>query len=82
MRERKLAIPTWEAGDMDDLVSDVFGRANTFTILDVKGKMVERVEVMRSPAVSYKHGTGPITVKTRKGSPQSQRWSSVSEYLR
>jgi predicted Fe-Mo cluster-binding NifX family protein len=66
MRERKLAIPTREAGGMDDLVSDVFGRAKTFTILDIKGKRVERVEVMRNPAASYKHGAGPITVKTLK----------------
>lgn len=66
MRERKLAIPTGDVGGMDDLVSDVFGRAKTFTILDLKGETVERVEVMRNPAASYKHGAGPITVKTLK----------------
>ena len=66
MREIKLAIPTREKGGMDDIISDVFGRAVTFTILDIKGRTVERVEVMRNPATAYKHGAGPITVKTLK----------------
>ena len=66
MREIKLAIPTRETGGMDDVVSDVFGRAKTFTILDIKGRTVERVEIFRNPAAAYKHGAGPITVKTLK----------------
>ena len=66
MREIKLAIPTRETGGMDDVVSDVFGRTKTFTILDIKGKKVELVEIFRNPAATYKHGTGPITMKTLK----------------
>jgi predicted Fe-Mo cluster-binding NifX family protein len=62
--EIKLAIPTKEGGGIDDVVSDVFGRAKTFTILDIEGKEVKKVEVIQNPATSYKHGAGPIAVKT------------------
>ena len=62
--EIKLAVPTKEGGGIDDVVSDVFGRAKTFTIVDIEGKEVKKVEVIQNPAASYKHGAGPIAVKT------------------
>ena len=64
MRETKLAIPTKRHGGMKDTVSDVFGRAKTFTIIDVEGKEITKVEVIQNSAASYKHGAGPIAVKT------------------
>ncbi|MEE8571281.1 MAG: NifB/NifX family molybdenum-iron cluster-binding protein [Candidatus Bathyarchaeia archaeon] len=64
MRETKLAIPTKGRGGMEDTVSDVFGRAKTFTIIDVEGKEIAKVEVIQNSAASYKHGAGPIVVKT------------------
>lgn len=45
------------------MVSDVFGRANTFTIVDVEDNAVKDVKVLDNPAVSYEHGAGPIVVK-------------------
>lgn len=64
MRKIKLAIPTKKRGGMKDTVSDVFGRAKTFTIIDVEGKEVTKVEVIQNSAASYKQGAGPIAVKT------------------
>ena len=63
-REIRVAIPTRGSGGMDDVVSDVFGRAPTFTIIDIEGKEVKRVKVVKNPATSYQHGAGPIAVKT------------------
>jgi predicted Fe-Mo cluster-binding NifX family protein len=60
----RVAIPTGEDGGLEDNVSDVFGRAETFTIIDIQGGEVVGVEVLRNPAVAYKHGAGPIVVKT------------------
>lgn len=64
MQEIKLAVPTKGGGGMEDLVSEVFGRANAFTIIDIEGKEIKKVEVIQNPAASYKHGAGPIVVKT------------------
>jgi predicted Fe-Mo cluster-binding NifX family protein len=62
-REIRVAVPTKEEGGVDDVVADVFGRAKTFTIVDIEGKAVTKVEVIQNPAASYKHGAGPIAVK-------------------
>jgi predicted Fe-Mo cluster-binding NifX family protein len=63
LKEIKVAVPTRGGGGLKDDLSDVFGRAKTFTIVDVEGGEVKKVEVLQNPAVSYKHGTGPIVVK-------------------
>lgn len=60
----KVAIPTKGDGGMEDVVSDVFGRAKTFTVIDIEGKEIRNVEVIQNPAASYKYGAGPIVVKT------------------
>jgi len=59
----RIAIPTNRQGGLEDVVSDVFGRANTFTIVDVEKGTIKGVKVLENPAVSYKHGAGPIVVK-------------------
>jgi predicted Fe-Mo cluster-binding NifX family protein len=64
MQKRKIAIPTTGGKGIEDSVSNVFGRANTFTIIDIEDKEVEKVEVIQNEAESYKHGAGPIVVKT------------------
>ncbi len=64
LQEFRLALPTKESGGMEDVISDVFGRAKTFTIIDIEGKEVKKVEVIQNPAASYKQGAGPIAVKT------------------
>lgn len=59
----KLAVPTKEDKGLDYSVSDVFGRAEIFTILEITNSSIVNVEVIRNPAASYKHGSGPIVVK-------------------
>lgn len=63
MRKLRIAIPTKGQGGLEDVVSDVFGRANTFTVVDVEEGAIKNVKVLENPAVSYKHGAGPIVVK-------------------
>jgi len=63
VKEIKVAVPTKGDGGLDDVTSNVFGRAKTFTIIDMEGETVKKVEVIQNPAVSYKHGAGPIVVK-------------------
>jgi len=63
LRKLRIAIPTKGQGGLEDIVSDVFGRASTFTIVDVEEGAIKNVKVLENPAVSYKHGAGPIVVK-------------------
>jgi len=59
----RIAISTRGKGGLEDVVSDVFGRANTFTVVDVEKGAIKNVKVLDNPAVSYQHGAGPIVVK-------------------
>jgi predicted Fe-Mo cluster-binding NifX family protein len=59
----RIAIPTKGQGDLEDVVDSVFGRAKTFTIVDIKGDAIKHVKVLENPAVTYQHGAGPIVVK-------------------
>ena len=59
----KIAIPTKSDKGLEDIVSDVFGKAKTFTILEVCDGSVINVETVDNPASGYKHGSGPIVVK-------------------
>ena len=59
----RVAIPTKGQGGLEDVVSEVFGRANTFTIVDVEEGVIKNVKILENPAVSYQHGAGPIVVK-------------------
>jgi predicted Fe-Mo cluster-binding NifX family protein len=63
LRKLRIAIPTKGQGGLEDAVSDVFGRANTFTVIDIERNAVKNVKVLENPAVSYEHGAGPIVVK-------------------
>ncbi len=60
----RIAVPT-NAGGLDDTVAPVFGRAQTFTIVDVdeKGEAKE-VKVVQNPAVGAAGGAGPMAVQT------------------
>ena len=61
---RRIAVPTRGSGGLEDVVSEVFGRANTFTIIDAEEGEIKGVEVLENPAISYRYGAGPIVVKT------------------
>ena len=64
MQKLRIAIPTETHAGLDDVVSEVFGKAKTFTIIDVEDKQVKRVKVLDNPAASYPHGVGPVAIKT------------------
>ena len=63
MKLRRIAIPTIGKAGLDDVVSAVFGKANTFTILDIEDEKMDLVKIIDNPAKSYIHGSGPIAIK-------------------
>jgi predicted Fe-Mo cluster-binding NifX family protein len=48
---------------LKDVVSNVFGRARTFTIVDIENGKIDNVIVMEN-SLSYLQGAGPIVVQT------------------
>jgi predicted Fe-Mo cluster-binding NifX family protein len=64
MQPIKLAVPTEGTKGLHDVVSQVFGRAKTFTIVTVSEGSIDDVHVVENPAATYKQGAGPIVVKT------------------
>jgi len=63
MGKLRIAVATKRHDGLEDTVSEVFGRANTFTIVNVDNEEIKDVKILENPAVSYKHGAGPIVVK-------------------
>jgi predicted Fe-Mo cluster-binding NifX family protein len=59
----RIAVATNGNEGLEDVVSKVFGRTRTFTILDVVDEKIEEVTVLENPGASYKYGAGPIVVK-------------------
>jgi len=59
----KIAVATNEKNGLGDVVSNVFGRARTFTIVDAEDEKITGVTILENSAVSYHHGAGPIAVK-------------------
>lgn len=59
----RIAVATKGRKGLEDTVSEVFGRAKTFTIIDVREKVIQNVEVLENPAASQKQGVGPIVTK-------------------
>jgi predicted Fe-Mo cluster-binding NifX family protein len=64
MVKRRIAVATNGKNGTEDAVSNVFGRAKTFTIVDVDDGKIINVKVLENPALSYAHGAGPIAIKT------------------
>ncbi len=64
MKKIRLAVPTKGHDGLEDAVSRAFGKALTFTIIDVEGEEAKNVQVLDSPAASYDYGSGPVVVKT------------------
>jgi predicted Fe-Mo cluster-binding NifX family protein len=59
----RIAVATNEKNGLGDVVSNVFGRAKTFTIVDAKDEKITGVSILENPAITYHHGAGPIAVK-------------------
>ena len=64
MAKRRIAVATDGKNGLEDSVSNVFGRAKTFTIVDVEDERITNVSMLENPARSYPHGAGPIAIKT------------------
>jgi len=64
MGKLKIAVPTKSYGGLEDSVSEVFGKAKTFTIVEVENGQIRNVHVIDNPAASYDYGSGPVAVKT------------------
>jgi predicted Fe-Mo cluster-binding NifX family protein len=64
MGKLKIAVPTKAYAGLEDTVSEVFGKAKTFTIVDVDNGQVRKVRVIDNPAASYDYGAGPVAAKT------------------
>jgi predicted Fe-Mo cluster-binding NifX family protein len=62
----RLALPTKGDRGMRDVISDVFARAATFTLVDVVDGEVKNVKVEENTASALKQGTGPLVTKTLK----------------
>jgi len=60
----RIAVATDGKNGLEDTVSNVFGRARTFTIIDTEDEKIIGVSVLENPALSYSHGAGPIAIKT------------------
>ena len=61
-----IAVPTVGELGLTDKVSNVFSRAETFTILEVDGKEIQGVTVEKNTASALKQGAGPMAIKFLK----------------
>jgi predicted Fe-Mo cluster-binding NifX family protein len=64
MGNLKIAVPTKAYAGLDDSVSEVFGKAKTFTIVEIENEQVKNVRIIDNPAAFYDYGSGPVAVKT------------------
>ena len=62
MGKLKIAVATNGNDRLEDVVSNVFGGAKTFTIVDVENGKIENVIVMEN-SMAYLQGAGPIVVQ-------------------
>jgi predicted Fe-Mo cluster-binding NifX family protein len=59
----KIVVPTKDSKGLDDVVSEVFAKAKTFTIVEIENGQIRNVQVIDNPAASYEHGSGPVVAK-------------------
>ena len=55
MGKLRIAVATNEKKGLNDVVSKVFGRAQTFTIINVEDKNITGVKIVENSAASYHH---------------------------
>jgi predicted Fe-Mo cluster-binding NifX family protein len=63
MKSERIAVSTVGNEGLDDELSAVFGKADTFTIVDIFDEKMELVEIIENPASTYPYGAGPIVAK-------------------
>lgn len=59
----KIAVASKGFKGLDEEVSEVFGKAETFTVLTVEECRITEVKTLRNPGADYRHGSGPIAAK-------------------
>ena len=63
MANLRIAVATNGHDGLEDVVSEVFGRARTFTIVDAEDEIIKCVAILENPGLPYKYGAGPIVAK-------------------
>ena len=66
MRSLRIALPTTGHKGMKDRVSQVFSRANTFTIVEIVDGETHSVKVLENEAAGFSQGAGPLAVRNLK----------------
>lgn len=56
----RMAIASKGYRGLKDGVSDSFGKAPTFTIVDIENGKIKKANAIKNPASEYTHGSGPI----------------------
>jgi predicted Fe-Mo cluster-binding NifX family protein len=61
----KIVFPTNDWKGLEDSISEVFAKAETFTIIDydIKNKIIKKVLILNNDAKTFSHGAGPVAVK-------------------
>ena len=61
----KIAFPTRNWKGLEDIISEVFVRAETFTIVDfdVEKKVIRNVLILNNDAKAFSQGAGPAAIK-------------------
>jgi predicted Fe-Mo cluster-binding NifX family protein len=59
--ETRIAVATQDLNGLEDVVSQVFGRSPTFTIVDVEDGVIRKIKVRKNPFADTPHGAGPLT---------------------
>ena len=61
----KIAFPTNDKRGLEDKISDVFAKSETFTIIDYddKNKEICNVSIIYNEAKNFSHGSGPVAIK-------------------
>lgn len=62
----RIAVPTKGTRGMNDVVSEVFAKAPTFTIVDVVDGKINDVRVEENASLHLTQGVGPVVMKTLK----------------
>jgi predicted Fe-Mo cluster-binding NifX family protein len=56
----KIAVASKGQDDLDDFVSDLFGRSPYFVVIDLAGREVKKVTCIKNEAAERQHGAGPL----------------------
>lgn len=64
MNKFRIAVVTVGYAGLNDIVSPVFGKAKTFTVINLENGKIKNARTIDNPAAAYEQGSGPIASKT------------------